>query len=151
MGRWEIAQLNVGRAVGAMDGAEMADFVARLDEINALAEASPGFVWRLQGDNGNATALHYTDDPRFIVNLSVWRSVDELWAFAYASTHKELFRRRFDWFERSATPTMVLWWQPAGTIPGIHDALARLRTLSDHGPTPDAFTFKQRFPPPDEG
>ena len=91
MAGFEIAQLNVGRAVGAMDGAEMADFVARLDEINALAEASPGFVWRLQGDNGNATALHYTDDPRFIVNLSVWRSVDELWAFAYASTHKELF------------------------------------------------------------
>ena len=151
MAGFEIAQLNVGRAVGAMDGAEMADFVARLDEINTLAEASPGFVWRLQGDNGNATALHYTDDPRFIVNLSVWRSIDELWAFAYASTHKELFRRRFDWFERSATPTMALWWQPAGTIPDIHDALARLRTLSDHGPTPDAFTFKQRFPPPDEG
>jgi len=150
MAGFEIAQLNVGRAVGAMDGAEMADFVARLDEINALAEASPGFVWRLQGDNGNATALHYTDDPRFIVNLSVWRSIDELWAFAYASTHKELFRRRFDWFERSETPTMVLWWQPAGTIPDIHDALARLRTLTDHGPTPDAFTFKQRFPPPDE-
>src|SRR6478735_7759283 len=113
MAGFEIAQLNVGRAVGAMDGAEMADFVARLDEINALAEASPGFVWRLQGDNGNATALHYTDDPRFIVNLSVWRSIDELWAFAYASTHKELFRRRFEWFERSATPTMVLWWQLA--------------------------------------
>ena len=148
MGRFEIAQLNVGRAVGPMDGRAMAGFVARLDEINALAETRPGFVWRLQGDNGNATALHFTDDPRFIVNLSVWRSIDELWEFSYATLHKELFRRRFEWFERSATPSVVLWWQPAGTIPDVHDALARLRTLAETGPVPDAFTFKQRFPPP---
>jgi hypothetical protein len=149
MGQFEIAQLNVGRALGAMDGAEMADFVARLDEINALAEASPGFVWRLQGDNGNATALHFSDDPRFIVNLTTWRSIDDLWAFTYATHHKELFRRRFEWFERSATPTVVLWWQPAGTIPEVPDALARLRRLSELGPSPDAFTFKHRFPAPD--
>jgi hypothetical protein len=149
MARFEIAQLNVGRAMGPMDGPVMADFVARLDEINGLAEASPGFVWRLKGDNNNATELHYTDDPRFIVNLTVWRSIDELRAFTYASHHSELFKRRFEWFERSETPTMTMWWQPAGTIPDIHDALRRLRHLADHGPTPEAFTFKQRFPAPD--
>jgi hypothetical protein len=148
MAGYEIAQLNVGRAVGPIDGAAMADFVARLDEINALAEASPGFVWRLKGDNNNATELLYTPDPLFIVNLSVWRSIDELHAFTYASTHKELFRRRFEWFERRETPNTVLWWQPAGTIPDVRDALGRLQRLSTNGPAPDAFTFKQRFPPP---
>ena len=149
MAGFEIAQLNVGRAVGPMDGAEMADFVARLDEINALAEGSPGFVWRLQGDNGNATALHYTDDPRFIVNLSVWRSIDELWSFAYASTHKELFRRRFEWFERSETPTMVLWWQPGGTVPDIHDELlrsARRRVRSTLGVSRSATGWRLPMP-----
>ena len=151
MAGYEIAQLNVGRAVGPIDGVAMADFVARLEEINALAEASPGFVWRLQGDNGNATELLYTPDPLFIINLSVWRSIDELWAFTYASTHKELFRRRFEWFERRGTPNMVMWWQPAGTLPDVHDALGRLRRLTDEGPTPEAFTFKQRFPPPGAG
>jgi hypothetical protein len=148
MAGYEIAQLNVGRAVGPIDGAAMADFVARLDEINALAEASPGFVWRLKGDNNNATELLYTPDPLFIVNLSVWRSIDELHAFTYGSTHKELFRRRFEWFERRETPNTVLWWQPAGTIPDVRDALGRLQRLSTNGPAPDAFTFKQRFPPP---
>jgi hypothetical protein len=148
MAGYEIAQLNVGRAVGPIDGAAMADFVARLDEINALAEASPGFVWRLKGDNNNATELLYTPDPLFIVNLSVWCSIDELHAFTYASTHKELFRRRFEWFERRETPNTVLWWQPAGTIPDVRDALGRLQRLSTNGPAPDAFTFKQRFPPP---
>ena len=151
MAGYEIAQLNVGRAVGPIDGVAMADFVARLEEINALAEASPGFVWRLQGDNGNATELLYTPDPLFIINLSVWRSIYELWAFTYASTHKELFRRRFEWFERRGTPNMVMWWQPAGTLPDVHDALGRLRRLTDEGPTPEAFTFKQRFPPPGAG
>jgi hypothetical protein len=151
MAGFEIAQLNVGRARGPMDGLVMADFAARLDEINALAESTPGFVWRLQGDNNNATELHYTDDPMFIVNLTVWRSIDELWAFTYSTHHNQLFKRRFEWFERSETPTTTMWWQPAGTIPDIHDALRRLRLLTEHGPTPEAFTFKQRFPAPDHG
>jgi hypothetical protein len=145
---FDIAQLNVGRAVGPIDGAAMAGFVARLDEINALAEASPGFVWRLKGENNNATQLHYTPDPLFIVNLSVWRSIDELHAFTYGSLHKELFRQRFEWFERRGVPNMVMWWQLAGTIPDVRDALGRLQRLTEHGPTPEAFTFKQRFPAP---
>ncbi|HET7828464.1 MAG TPA: DUF3291 domain-containing protein, partial [Candidatus Limnocylindrales bacterium] len=92
--------------------------------------------------------LLYTPDPLFIVNLSVWRSIDELHAFTYASTHRELFKRRFEWFERRATPNMVMWWQPVGTIPDVRDALGRLQRLSTNGPAPDAFTFKRRFPPP---
>jgi hypothetical protein len=148
MPEFDIAQLNVARALGPMDGEVMAGFMQRLDEINALAEQSPGFVWRLKGENNNNTALKVTADPLFIVNFSVWRSIDDLWAFTYASTHKELFKQRFDWFERSQTPSLVMWWVPRGTIPDIHEALGRLRRLSDDGPTPEAFTFKQRFPPP---
>jgi len=149
MTEFDIAQLNVARALGPMDGPVMEGFMRRLDEINALAEGHEGFVWRLKGDNNNNTGLKVTDDPLFIINLSVWRSIDELWAFTYASTHKELFKQRFDWFERAATASVVMWWVPRGTIPDVAEALDRLRRLSDDGPTPAAFTFKQRFPPPD--
>jgi hypothetical protein len=148
---WEIAQLNVGRATAPLDSPVMAGFMDRLAEINALAEATPGFVWRLQGDNGNNTGLRVSDDPRFIVNLTVWRSIDELWAYTYRSEHSTVFRRRYEWFERRATPGMVLWWQPAGTIPTVAEALARLHLLAERGPTVEAFTFKQRFAAPDEG
>ena len=149
MSTYNLAQLNVGRAVAPMDHPQMAGFVGWLDEINSLAERSPGFVWRLKGDNGNNTDLKVTNDPQFIVNLSVWASIDALHAFTYGSEHKTVFARRYDWFERRQTPNTVLWWQPAGTIPDIHEALGRLRRLSDLGPTAEAFTFKQRFAPPD--
>ena len=148
MSAWQIAQLNIGRAVAPLEDAAMSDFMTRLDEINALAEGSPGFVWRLQGAGGNATDLKVTDDPRFIINLSVWDTIDDLFAFTYRSEHKGLFARRFDWFERASGPSLVLWWQPTGTIPSIEEARQRLRLLADHGPTPEAFTFKQRFPAP---
>lgn len=148
MRSFQIAQLNVGRSVAPMDDARMADFVARLDEINALADGSPGFVWRLQGDNGNATELKYTEDPLFIVNLSVWESLDDLYAFTYRSNHKTVFARRFEWFERSVGPNVVIWWQPAGSIPSVEDALRRLELLAREGPTPEAFTLRQRFAPP---
>ena len=145
-----IAQLNIGRAVAPLDDPRLADFMHWLDGINALAEASPGFVWRLQGDNGNNTDLKVSDDPQFIVNLSVWSSIDELHAFTYRSDHKTVFARRYEWFERADGPSMVLWWLPAGTIPAVDDALARIRRLAELGPTPEAFTFKDRFPPPEE-
>ena len=94
MTRHNIAQLNVGRAVAPLDSAVMADFMNWLDEINALAERSPGFVWRLQGDNGNNTGLKVSEDRQFIVNLSVWESIDDLHAFTYRSDHKGVFARR---------------------------------------------------------
>jgi heme-degrading monooxygenase HmoA len=150
MTSYHLAQLNVGRAVAPMDDEQMADFVARLEEINALAEQSPGFVWRLQTEAGNATDIKVSDDPLFIVNLTVWETPDDLHAFTYRSDHKTVFARRFEWFERASGPNLVLWWQPAGTIPTTDEALARLRLLAEQGPTPDAFTFKQRFAPPDQ-
>ena len=148
MSSFQIAQLNVGRAVAPLDDPQLADFMAWLDGINALAERSPGFVWRLQGDNGNNTGLKVSEDPQFIVNLSVWESLDDLHAFTYRSDHKGVFARRYDWFERAAGPNMVVWWVPAGTRPDVAAALDRLRRLTELGPTPEAFTFKERFPPP---
>ena len=148
MNRFDIAQLNVGRAVAPLDDAVMADFMNWLDEINALAERSPGFVWRLQGDNGNNTSLKVSNDPLFIVNLSVWSSIETLSDFTYRSAHKSVFKQRYDWFERQDRPNMVLWWQPAGVTPTAEEALARLDRLTALGPTPEAFTFKEPFPAP---
>jgi hypothetical protein len=145
MGAYQIAQLNVARAVAPFEDPRMADFMSRLGEVNALAERSPGFVWRLQGASGNATDLKVSDDPLLIVNLTLWDSPDDLFNFTYRSDHRAVFARRFDWFERSGGPNVVMWWQPAGTIPTIDDALRRLQILADDGPTPEAFTFKHRF------
>lgn len=149
MSDYNLAQLNVGRAVAPLDDPRMDGFVAWLDEINALAGRSPGFVWKAQGENGNNTELKVSEDPQFIVNMSVWASIDALHAFTYGSEHKTVFARRYEWFERRTIPNAVLWWQPAGTIPDINDALGRLRLLTEVGPTHKAFTFKQRFAPPD--
>ena len=147
-GRYEIAQLNIARALAPPDSPQLAEFMARLDAINALAERSPGFRWRLQGDSGNATELRVWDDPLVIVNLTMWESIDALHAFTYRSDHKTVFARRFEWFERLDRPSTVLWWQPAGETPTLDEALRRLEVLAEQGPGPDAFTFKQRFPAP---
>src|SRR4051794_5609634 len=144
-----VAQLNVGHAVAPLDTPQLADFMAWLDGINALAEQSHGFVWRLQGENGNNTGLKVDDNPLFIVNMSLWESIEDLHAFTYRSVHKTVFARRYDWFERAGGPNLVMWWVPAGTIPSVDTALVRLRRLAELGPTPEAFTFKTPFPPPD--
>jgi uncharacterized protein DUF3291 len=148
MTRFHVAQLNVGRAVAPLDDPVMADFMGWLDEINAIAERSAGFVWRLQGDNGNNTGLKVTADPQFIVNLSVWSSIDALYDFTYRSGHRTVLKRRHEWFERLGRPNTVLWWLSAGALPTAQEALARLDRLTTLGPTPEAFTFKERFPSP---
>jgi hypothetical protein len=144
--RFQLAQLNVARARAPMDDPAMADFVAQLDEINRLGDESPGFVWRLQGPGGTSTELAVGDDPRVIVNLTVWRSIEDLFEYTYRSDHKRVFARRFDWFERWPGPSVVLWWQPADRAPDLDDAFRRLRLLAENGPSPEAFTFKNRFP-----
>jgi hypothetical protein len=145
---YQVAQLNVSRAVAPLDDPRLLDFVAQLDEVNLLAERSPGFVWRLQGEGGNATDIRAGDDPLLIVNLTVWESVDDLFAFAYRSGHRAVLARRSEWFERREGPSLVLWWQPREAVPTLDEAFRRLELLAEQGPTPDAFTFKQRFPPP---
>ena len=144
-----IAQLNVGRALGPMDGPVMAGFANRLDEINALAESSPGFLWRLKDEAGNATSIHVFEDPRVIINLTMWASIEELFQFTYRTEHVELFRGRKAWFEPHGSPHLVLWWHPANEPPTIDEAKRRLKLLTERGPTPEAFTLKVRFAPED--
>ncbi|HUB12274.1 MAG TPA: DUF3291 domain-containing protein [Acetobacteraceae bacterium] len=148
---WHIAQLNVGTTVAALDSRELADFAAALDGINMLAEASPGFVWRLKSDSGNATDIKVSDDPNFIVNMSVWVSVEALFTFVYRSVHTTVMARRRDWFSKPDMAYQVLWWVPAGHQPTAEEALARLEHLRRKGPTAHAFTFKDRYPVPDSG
>ena len=148
---FHLAQINVARLVAPMEDPRIDDFRLGLDRVNALAEASPGFVWRLQDDSGNATNIKPTDDPLFIVNLTVWESIEALQDFTYRTAHAELLRRRREFFEpASGRPSVCLWWIPAGTIPTVDDGLTRLAALERDGPTPFAFTFRQRFDPEPE-
>ncbi len=128
----------------------MAGFTERLDEINALADAADGFVWRLQTAEGNATAIHAFADPGLLLNMSVWESIDALHTFTYRTEHRELLRSRAEWFEAADGPHQVLWWVPAGHIPTIDEAKSRLRTLAIEGPTSQAFTFAVRFDAPSD-
>jgi len=145
---FHLAQFNTARALAPLDDPLLADFMAQLDEINGLAERSPGFVWRLQDASGNATTIRAYDDPRMLINLSVWESVEALFDFAYKTDHTRVLARRKEWFEYPDGPNLVLWWIPAGTLPSLAEAAARLVHLGAHGPTAHAFTFKQRFPSP---
>ncbi|HSS10458.1 MAG TPA: DUF3291 domain-containing protein [Acidimicrobiales bacterium] len=149
MGIYHLAQMNIGRLRAPVDSAEVAEFVAFLDPINALADTAPGFVWRLQTEDGNATAVRVLDDDTLIVNMSVWESLDALATFVYESRHRDVMRRRREWFHRMAEAYLVLWWIEAGHIPAVAEAEERLLHLRRHGPTAQAFTFKALHPAPD--
>ncbi|RSM67701.1 DUF3291 domain-containing protein [Actinoplanes sp. ATCC 53533] len=147
MAGYHLAQLNLARLRAPLESPELADFVARLPEINDLAERSPGYVWRLQDSSGDATALR-PFEPDVIVNLTVWESVESLHAFTYRSGHLEPMRRRRDWFRTFGGPHQVLWWIPAGTLPTVTEAGDRLALLTRLGPSPEAFTFREPHPAP---
>jgi hypothetical protein len=148
MSSWHLTQVNIARMVAPLDSPVMAGFVARLDELNQLADRSPGFVWRFQSDSGNATYLRPYDDDRIIFNLSVWESADHLKAYVYRTAHADMIRQRAQWFESSDQSPLALWWIPAGTLPTVDEAKARLAHLRQHGPSAHAFGFRQVFPPP---
>jgi hypothetical protein len=151
MSAYELAQLNVGIIRGPMDSPVMADFAANLERINALAERSAGFVWRLQTEDGDATAIRPFEDENMLVNMSVWRDVDSLNSYVYSSAHVEVMRRRREWFERMTEAFLVLWWVAKGHRPTVAEGVAKLEILRAKGPTPEAFTFRKAFPPPDAG
>ena len=144
---FHIAEVNIARMKGRLEDPVMAGFVARLDEINALADRSPGFVWRLQTPEGNATYLRPFDDELLIINLSVWETIETLKAYVYRSPHQELLRGRDEWFERFRGVQLAMWWVPAGHRPGVDEAKKRLAHLEAHGPSQMAFTFRSIFPP----
>ena len=144
---FELAQLNIALMNELLESPVMAEFVANLDRINALAEASAGFVWRLQTEEGDATALRPLGENT-LVNLSVWRDVESLQNYAYKSAHADIMRRRKEWFDRMAEAYLVLWWIPEGHRPDMAEATVRLELLRRIGPSAEAFTFRQSFAPP---
>jgi len=147
MSKLHLAQVNIARMKAPLEDPVMAGFVARLDEINALADSSPGFVWRLQSSGGNATYLRPYDDDRILFNMSVWESIEHLKRYVYYTAHVEVFRNRQAWFEKFGGAYVALWWLPQGHTPGIDEAKQRLAHLEAHGPTQFAFTFKRPFEP----
>ncbi len=146
--QWQLAQMNVGTMRYDREDRRMSGFMTRLDEINALADSAPGFVWRLQSDSGNATDIDVGGDPRFIVNMSVWVSLEALYHYVYQTTHRDVMVLRRHWFQRPDSAYQVLWWVPAGHRPAPEEGLARLQHLQRHGPSGFAFTFKQPFAAP---
>ncbi len=145
---WHLAQVNVGRMRGQRGDRQVAGFYAELDRINAIADASPGFVWRLQGDGNDATDLRPTPDASFLINMSVWADADALFAYVYRTAHVGVMAGRREWFERMDGAYQALWWIEAGAQPTISDALAKLWLIDNFGPSAQAFTFKTRFPAP---
>lgn len=142
-----LAQLNIAKMKYPLDSAQMKDFTDNLDPVNALAEQSEGFVWRLKDDSGNATAFNAFDDPDLIVNMSVWKSVDDLKNFMFRTHHKHFLGRKKEWFEPVAEDTYVLWWIEEDHQPTLEEAVSRLTYLRENGDSPHAFTFKSNFQP----
>ncbi|MEM9384264.1 MAG: DUF3291 domain-containing protein [Pseudomonadota bacterium] len=142
-----LAQLNIAELLAPIDSPRLADFVGNLERINALAEQSPGFVWRLQTDDGDATALRPFGE-NCIVNMSVWQDVESLHHYVFHTAHLEIMRRRKEWFGRLKQATTVMWWIQADHIPTVVEAKEKLGHLRAHGPTAEAFTFKRSYPMP---
>jgi hypothetical protein len=145
--RLHLAQANIGRMVAPLDDPAMAAFVDQLEYINSVADRSPGFVWRLQTEEGDATAVRAFEDDRILFNMSVWEDLESLYEYTYRSDHLGPLRDRRTWFERLERAHLVLWWVPAGHRPTVAEAKARFDRLDRDGPGPKAFTFKRAYTP----
>jgi hypothetical protein len=143
---YHLAQINIGRLIAPLDDRKIAEFVAQLDPVNALADETPGFIWRLQSSSGNATDIAYNDDPFMIVNMSVWQSIESLREFVYQFNHLKVLRDRAKWFEKMEKPYYCLWWIPTGHIPTVTEGRERLEHYQQHGATPFSFWFSKFFP-----
>ncbi|MEJ7644635.1 MAG: DUF3291 domain-containing protein [Chryseolinea sp.] len=144
--KFYLAQINIARMlIGPIDGPEMANFVSNLDRINALADESDGFVWRLKEECNNAMSIKIFDDDFMIINMSVWKSADLLFNYVFKSDHVEIFKRRKEWFEKMSEMHMAMWYVQPDQMPTVGDALDRLLYIRKKGETPYAFSFKKRF------
>ena len=151
--RYLLAQVNIGRLRAPIDSPALTDFVAALDPVNEAADAAPGFVWRLQTEDGNATAVRAFEwdvagGAGVLINMSVWESVEALADFVYSAEHRRVLRRRREWFEQIHEAYTALWWTPVGVIPTVAAAEEKIRYLRAHGPTPLAFTLRVHYLPP---
>jgi hypothetical protein len=144
---FHLAQVNIATLLAPLEDPRLAEFVANLDRINELAEAAPGFIWRLKGEGNDATSLRPFGE-NVIVNMSVWEDTDHLFDFVYRTAHAPVMAKRRQWFAKPEGPFVVLWWIGAGHRPSIEEARQRLALLVRKGPNPLAFTLKQRFPAP---
>lgn len=140
-----LAQLNIAKAKYSLDALEIKDFVDNLEPINALAESSPGFIWRLKDESGDATDIQAFDDPNIIVNMSVWESSDSLKNFMFKTHHRDFMRRKQEWFYKLPEASYVLWWVPVNHTPTMGEALEKLTYLREHGESPKAFSFKRNY------
>lgn len=147
VGQHHIAQLNISRLNAPLDSPEMKEFVDFLEPVNRFAEESPGFVWRMKGENGEASSLMASpfDDPMIVTNLTVWADIPSLQAFVYRSVHRYFLQSRRQWFARVDGSQVVMWWVEPGTFPTLADAKARLERLDRNGPSPSGFTFQKAF------
>jgi len=145
---YQIAQFNVGRMLGDnIEAPIMKEFVDNIAMVNALAEKSSGFIWRMKDENNNATSFNPFNDQQIIINLSVWESVEALEAFTYKSLHTNFLKRRKEWFSNFGKPHFVLWWIEKGKYPSLEVAKNKLEFLQENGPTEKAFNFRMKFPP----
>jgi len=151
---YHLAQCNIGKLIEALDHPDTAEFVEGLDPINAIAEASPGFVWRLTDDDGGSSSyveVEGLNDPKAIVNYSIWEDLESLKTFMFKTHHVDFLRRRKDWFEPSTEATSACWWIAAGEIPSVDEAYRRVLTLRQDGPTDQAWPINSPFPKPPPG
>lgn len=137
-----IAQLNIAKMLGPIDSPVMADFVANLERINAIADKAPGFVWRLKGEGDNATAIQIFEDDSIIINISMWKDAESLKNYVYNTAHKEIMKRKKEWFSKMESMHMVMWEVPEGHTPTPLEAKERLAHLNKHGESNYAYTFK---------
>ncbi|MEJ7702493.1 MAG: DUF3291 domain-containing protein [Geodermatophilaceae bacterium] len=150
---FDLAQINVSRLLAPLDSPLLAEFMAGLDGVNAAADVAPGFRWRLQTEDGNATSVRafgwdVGDSHGVIVNLTTWASLQSLADFVFSGQHLQVMRRRRQWFQPAVEPMTALWWVPSGRRPSTDEAEDRVRHLRRHGPTTRAFSFRTAFPPP---
>lgn len=145
--QYHLAQVNIATGRAPLDDPSMAGFVEQLEPLNTLADSMPGFVWRLQSDDGDATAIRVFNNPNILFNLTVWESIEALEAYVYKSDHVGAVKDRLQWFEKPTKAPFALWWIAAGHIPTVEEAKERLETFWAHGATANAFTFRQRFSP----
>ncbi len=149
MATFHLTQVNIAKAKGSMDSPVMKGFVDQLDYINQLAENSPGFVWRLQTEEGDATDISAFEDELIIINMSVWQTYDDLKQYVYSGEHLSALKQKKDWFDKLEGSHLALWWIPAGSIPTVEDAKQALALLDTQGPTEKSFTFAWPFPAPE--